>query len=414
MHPRASFTLIELLVVIGIVAVISVVVVLTLNPAQLLRQARDSNRLSDLNTLTKAVSLYETDQPGGSLGTASTTYFSIVDPAATSTQGTDCANTGLTPPSGWAYRCAASSSLRKTDGTGWVPVNFDQMSFKALAALPVDPTNTTSSGLYYSYTPGGSFALTATLESDKYLTTKAKEDGGYDPGRLEMGSNLALVARSQGLVGWWRLDEESGTRNDSAGTNHLTDNNTVTQAAGKVGNAAQFTRTNSEYLSIADNPALSTGDIDFTICAWAYFDSIGAGLNRSIAAKWGPGGNGEQLEYALIYAVTPNRLRFSVSNGGAPIYSVAADSLGVPATNTWYFVCGWHDAFANTINIMVDNGSVDSTSHTVGVQDTTYAFAIGRTGEYNGDYMDGRIDEVRIYKRVLTAAEIEAIYNATK
>ncbi|KKW47096.1 MAG: hypothetical protein UY99_C0042G0007, partial [Parcubacteria group bacterium GW2011_GWA1_59_11] len=43
---RSSFTLIELLVVIAIVAILSAVVIITLNPAELLKQSRDSNRLS--------------------------------------------------------------------------------------------------------------------------------------------------------------------------------------------------------------------------------------------------------------------------------------------------------------------------------------------------------------------------------
>jgi prepilin-type N-terminal cleavage/methylation domain-containing protein len=49
---RSAFTLIELLVVIAIIGMLAVVVILTLNPVELFRQARDSNRLSDLATLT--------------------------------------------------------------------------------------------------------------------------------------------------------------------------------------------------------------------------------------------------------------------------------------------------------------------------------------------------------------------------
>ena len=49
------------------------------------------------------------------------------------------------------------------------------------------------------------------------------------------------------LVSYWNLDEASGTRNDSHSTNHLTDNNTVTNAAGKepaaVGNFQRWTWT---------------------------------------------------------------------------------------------------------------------------------------------------------------------------
>src|SRR5580704_3649915 len=58
---RKGFTLIELLVVIAIIAVLAVVVVLTLNPAELLRQARDSNRISDFATLKSAIGLYSED-----------------------------------------------------------------------------------------------------------------------------------------------------------------------------------------------------------------------------------------------------------------------------------------------------------------------------------------------------------------
>ncbi len=65
MHPRRGFTLIELLVVIAIIAILAVVVVLTLNPAQLLAQSRDANRVSDLATLQSAISLYTVDQGGG-------------------------------------------------------------------------------------------------------------------------------------------------------------------------------------------------------------------------------------------------------------------------------------------------------------------------------------------------------------
>jgi len=58
---QKGFTLIELLVVIAIIAILAVVVVLTLNPAELLRQARDSNRISDFATIKSTISLYQED-----------------------------------------------------------------------------------------------------------------------------------------------------------------------------------------------------------------------------------------------------------------------------------------------------------------------------------------------------------------
>ena len=46
------------MVVIAIIAILSVVVILTLNPAELLRQSRDSNRISDLSVTKSAIAFY--------------------------------------------------------------------------------------------------------------------------------------------------------------------------------------------------------------------------------------------------------------------------------------------------------------------------------------------------------------------
>ncbi len=168
-HSRSGFTLIELLVVIAIIAILAVVVILTLNPAELLRQSRDSNRLSDMSTLQTALGAYVADT-GGSLGSSGVTYISIPDPAATSTAGTDCSGLGF--QAGGAFHCAASSTLRKTDGTGWIPVNFQAVSFGSpLGQLPIDPVNTASSNLYYAYeTNGATWKAWAIPESQKYAS----------------------------------------------------------------------------------------------------------------------------------------------------------------------------------------------------------------------------------------------------
>src|SRR3989344_9540192 len=65
-----GFTLIELLIVIGIIAILATVVILTLNPAELLRQARDTTRISDLDTMRSALSLYLADVSSPRLGTS--------------------------------------------------------------------------------------------------------------------------------------------------------------------------------------------------------------------------------------------------------------------------------------------------------------------------------------------------------
>jgi len=157
-----SFTLIELLVVVALIAVLSVAVIISLNPQELIKQSRDSTRLSDLQNLNKSLALFEADTGGtGFMGSSSVIYVSIPDTTST------CANLGFpTPPSGYSYRCVTQENLKKTDGSGWIPVNFNQISFgKTLTKLPIDPINQTSTGNYYTYVAGGSWKLTTRFES---------------------------------------------------------------------------------------------------------------------------------------------------------------------------------------------------------------------------------------------------------
>lgn len=218
------------------------------------------------------------------------------------------------------------------------------------------------------------------------------------------------MALLDNLISYWSLEEASGSRADATATgNTLTDNFTVTQQTGKIANCAQLTAANSEYLSRADNASLSTGNIDFSVAAWVYLDSI---VNGTIASKWVITGN--QREYLLFYNNTdhaPNN-RFSLlvsATGTSTIGIVDATSFGAASTATWYFVVAWHDSVADTINICVNDGTVNSVAHTTGVFDGTGAFDIGRIA--NLYFWNGRIDEVAFAKRVWTAAEITWMYN---
>lgn len=194
-----GFTLIELLIVIGILAFLAVVIVLVLNPAEILRKSRDQTRVSDISTIHSALTLFQADVSGGFLGNSSTTYVSIPDPAATGGARSDCASFGLPSlPAGLTYACTAPSAFHRVDGTGWIPVDFTKVSFRApLTTLPVDPLNSASGGYYYTYTPGGSWELTANMESNAFRSGGEKDveakDGGDAPLRYEIGTNLALA-----------------------------------------------------------------------------------------------------------------------------------------------------------------------------------------------------------------------------
>lgn len=204
------------------------------------------------------------------------------------------------------------------------------------------------------------------------------------------------------LVSYWKLEEASGTRSDSHSTNHLADINTVTSNPGKLGTAGQFTAASLEYLSVADNAALSTGDIDFTIAAWVYLDS--KTTQRPIAGKWASG----EYEYLLAYHQSNDRFNLFASPDGSAVAGVAANNLGSPALATWYYVVGSHSATDNALYIWVNNGLPNATAHTAGVRDGAQAFEVGRNAD--GTYMDGRIDGLGFWKRVLTPEDRILLY----
>ncbi len=210
------------------------------------------------------------------------------------------------------------------------------------------------------------------------------------------------------FTSWWKLDEASGTRNDElAAANHLTDNATVTQAVGKVGNAAQFTLPNSEYLSHADNASLSTGDIGFLLCLWAYLDTKATSqvfISQVSATSYG---------YDIHYNVGADRFRLEVGDGATTMIGiVTANSLGSPSVATWYFIVGWHDPTANKVYIQVNDGAVDEAATTGAAGDSSSEFDIGRQVAGNF-FVDGRIDEVGFAKNLLTADERSYLYNTS-
>ena len=183
---KKGFTLIELLIVIAIIAILSVVVILTLNPAELLRESRDSNRVSDLSVTKSAISFYLTSGPSPlGLGTSGVCY--IGDAVGTSS----CSSWFQTDTS------VATSVTRSPTTSGWIPINFTGITAggSPLSQLPVDPLFGSNDGVhFYSYTASSTglvFKLGAVLESTKYASY-AVNDGGISSSTYEVGTNLQL------------------------------------------------------------------------------------------------------------------------------------------------------------------------------------------------------------------------------
>ena len=219
--------------------------------------------------------------------------------------------------------------------------------------------------------------------------------GGVALPWYEQDSDLA-----NSLVAFWKLDEASGQRNDSIGTNHLADNNTVLSAAGKVYPlAATFAADANEYLSIASNAALSAGNIDFWMAAWVYPGAT-TPYNRIIFGKDNSAAGNR--EFNLFIRTAPFGSLFTLELFKATDVSVtcSATSHGAAQVDVWQLVIAWHNAATDTLNIQVNNGIVDTVASGGALQVSGAAQVRIGAREYaaSPSYMTGRIGPVAFGK----------------
>jgi hypothetical protein len=221
------------------------------------------------------------------------------------------------------------------------------------------------------------------------------------------------AAITDSLSAFWEMEEASGTREDAhTGNLDLSDNNTVTSNTGKVGTAASFAVASDEFLHAADAPALSAGTgVSLTIAAWVYLHTDAT--ESHIVTKW-DAVNATVKEWIVTYDPTSDRFRFLVRHGDSVITNLAADTFGAVSTTTWYFVVAQFTHTTSILSINVNNGTADTVDTAQSdIADTAAVFVVGGydNGASNDGTMDGRVDQVGIWKRILTTDELTALYN---
>lgn len=286
---------------------------------------------------------------------------------------------------------------------------------------------------YVQITTGTGFASTSSMTIGKYATGSTFFKGFMDLVKLyptALSANQAkadyiakgdLIGSSEnisngnntpsslsdGLSGYWKEDEASNANAiDSSGNGTtLTDTNTVARAGGQFANGADFESTNSEYQFAADNASLSiTGSL--TLAAWIKPESVTAATLFDIAGKW----DGANESYLLAQFGT--ELRCYIDSSSNYVETTNA-SL---ATATWYNTACVYDSATSTVKIYV-NG-VQKTTTTTGtipssIGDDAGRFQIGAEDSSTSaaNFYDGIVDEIRVYSRTLSSADVINLYN---
>jgi len=222
-----------------------------------------------------------------------------------------------------------------------------------------------------------------------------------DPYRFAGASSLLTD-----LVAWWSLDETSGTRADSHGSFDLTDNNTVGYTTGKQGNAASIVAANDEYLSHAHHVDLRMGDRDFTVAGWFYYTSSSE-TSAGIVMK-GDTASGDG--WAVQRSSTSSNIVGIARNATNTAYVLTP--VIAAAVDTWHFFIFEFDTATDTLSLETNRGTPTTNTLTNGsYASETEPFQIGANTP-GTRHIDGYIDEVAIWHRILTSDEKDALYNS--
>ncbi|MFA9262339.1 MAG: LamG domain-containing protein, partial [Undibacterium sp.] len=241
------------------------------------------------------------------------------------------------------------------------------------------------------------------------ILTAAQSKAQYDLGAPDKGNTSASQPQGTGrldsdLAGYWKLDENTGTSAADSSTNGNTGTltNGPTWTTGQIGSGVQFDGTN-DYISAGSDPSLVFTDRR-TIAAWVYITgSMVNGNEYYIARKFSSGDSNSYYGMTLFHNGTGIKLGSYGGGGGAYVYS-----NGYLTANQWYHVAVAFDKPTITFYI---NGKLDSTGTDAvggGYPSGSGTMYLGSAG--GSSYLNGRLDEVRVYGHPLSADEIGQLY----
>jgi len=271
--------------------------------------------------------------------------------------------------------------------------NFDEVNN---AAEGLSQINTT-------YTPG-----TLELEKTYYWRVDERDTSTTHKGDVWSFKTLPDVPiTNPNLVGWWKLDEGEGTTalDWSGHGNHGTLQGDPQWVDGYDGTALEFD--GSDHINIAYSSGLSLNE--FTLSAWV-----------NIAAEpgvFGIHGTRAGVDFTFDVKVMDSYIHGDIGNGSAWIDSVldiesshtgTTGQGGDLAVGTWYMITYVIDNTNQEVRLFLDGDlkRTISISGTPLLMQSGQTMRIGHTGT-GSEWMNGLIDDIRIYNKALTVEEIQ-------
>jgi len=213
-------------------------------------------------------------------------------------------------------------------------------------------------------------------------------------------SGLQANDLTTGLLAHYPLD---GNASDVSGNGHHGTKHGVTPGTDRFGRPSKATSFdgNNDSISLPIGASLSTNSTDLTFSLWV---NSRATDNQDVLEQATDPVKGRSI------ITTRNSGTFSTNISGCGDFATQANYL----RNSWYHVVVTNDVTGNSALVSlylngISKGSVTKSNP----EPSNENYLLGRA-RVAGNYLDGLIDDVRIYNRALSASDVQALYNLEK
>ena len=263
-------------------------------------------------------------------------------------------------------------------------------------------------GSYYSgWADAPAIAVDAEGDFAVAWQTNGGSDGGDDDGASVQARSFTI-----GRVGHWRCEEGAGTEAFDVAGIHADDalltGDGIEWSWGRPGRGAVTFAGVAPLLGWAEIPPSIDLDITgalVTLTAWLYLETPPSALAEPFASIY----DAAQDNYVFYLDRDNAELRFKVTDADG-----TAERPGIPEAllplHRWFHVAGVYRGDAEAAEIYLDGTLVDTHLNAALGEPVRsvppQVAALGRDGEVDRYYFDGRIDEIEVWRRALTQNEI--------
>jgi hypothetical protein len=208
------------------------------------------------------------------------------------------------------------------------------------------------------------------------------------------------VAAEPGLVGWWKLDERAGTTASDASRNrnHGTLKNGAAWVAGKSGGALSFDGKES-HVRIPESPSINAIGAQISVACWVQRLADQPDFRLLVSRQLG---TGDENQFWLGFDDDESGFYVTTTKGARTVMGKRAPN------NEWIHLAGTYDG--TTLRLYVNGAEAAAAAHGGPLAASNRSLMIG-ADEFDDmgsvqEVPKAVIDEVRLYGRALSAAEV--------